>query len=73
MKLDVLALVAKREELSVNAQALRVKVILDPDDMMTLAKILSKQAQLEMQLAGLGIHITPVDSESKTNDESYPF
>lgn len=72
MKQDATTLLAKKAELCAYAQALRSQDHTRHNDMMTLAKILSRQAQLDMQLANLGVNITPDETQLST-DEFCPF
>ena len=71
MKTDVKDLVAKREGLSAYAQIVRSSN--QSRDMLILAKILSRQAQLEVQLAALGVPITPAQIQPMKHDELCPF
>ena len=67
------ALIGRFSALSDDAQGLRSKAKAQPDDMIRLAKILSRQAQLEMQLEALGVTVTPAEIQPITTDESCPF
>ncbi len=71
MKTDVKDLVAKRERLSAYAQIVRSSN--QSRDMLILAKILSRQAQMEMQLASLGVPITPAQKQPMKPDAACPF
>lgn len=70
---DVYTLLEKRGALIDYAQELRSQGHNQHNDMLTLAKILSRQSQLEMQLSVLGVTIAPDDTQPMTTDETCPF
>lgn len=73
MGIMLTALTERLRALSDEAQRVRSKSQAQPDDMMRLAKILSRRAQLEMQLAAMGVPITPAQIPSKKPDAVCPF
>jgi len=69
---NVTALTERLRALSDEAQRLRSRDT-QPVDMMRLAKILSRQAQLEMQLAVMGVPGTSDQIQPMKHDEACPF
>jgi len=68
LKQDVIAILAKKAELCAYAQVLRSQDHTRHNDMMILAKNLAKQAQLDLQLATLGVNITPDEIQPMYED-----
>jgi len=73
MGINITALTERLRALSDEAYRLRSQDKTQPVDMIRLAKILSRQAQLEVQLAALGVPITPAQIQPMKHDELCPF
>ena len=73
MAQTITALTERLSTLSGEAQVLRSKDYAQPDDMLRLAKILSRKAQTELQMRELGVTIIHAEAQPMITDENCPF